>query len=181
MMTDATVETELESLQTKCKIMGIKHHPKAGVDTLKAKIAELDAPVKEVIVPAEPVPETKAQISARMRKEALKQVRVQITCLNPSKKDWQGDFFSVGNKFTGQIKKFIVFNGEGDDGYHVPSIILEYMKDKQFRVSKTKKIGGKKVKVNKLVKEFLIVELPPLSLEELKVLAAKQAKEQLED
>ena len=71
-------------------------------------------------------------------------------------------------------KKYVPFNA--DDGWHVPNIIYETMKERQCQVftsSKTK--NGVTMRQGKLIKEFAIEVLPPLTEEELKDLAQRQA------
>lgn len=167
-MTDSTDKTQLELLKDKADRMGIEYHPNIGVTKLKAKVDEKlgGKTIQEG--------ETKASRNARLRKEANKLVRVSISCMNPNKKNWPGEIISVGNSAIGTIKKFIPFE-DAEDGYHIPVVILNELKERKYLAHKIKRVDGKKVKVKYQAKEFSIDELEPLTVEELKQLAAKQA------
>lgn len=110
----------------------------------------------------------------RLRNEAAKLVRVRVTCMNPLKKDWEGEIFCVGNGQIGSFKKFVPFNL--DEGYHIPHIIYTEMKARMYQAFVTEKhSSGRKVKVGKLIREFGIEVLEPLTEVELKELAQRQA------
>lgn len=186
---------EIDLLKDRADMMGISYHPSIGVAKLKEKInailenrtaitveeeeSEVPREVQEdeqVLIQKAYVPETPAQRNARSRKEAHKLVRVRITCMNPDKKNWKGEFFNVGNSVIGMTNKFVPYNIESDEGYHVPNIILGYLKEKQFRQTVTTKLpNGKVRKSNKLSREFAIEILEPLTPEALKELATRQA------
>lgn len=109
--------------------------------------------------------------------EQLALVRIRITCLNPAKKELQGEVITVANDFVGTVKKFIPFGEATDSGYHIPQILLTELQSRQFNQIKTKKgIGPGQVEIQqRLVKEFAIEILPPLSQEEMQQLANQQA------
>jgi len=184
MTTEAATPTELDLLKERADKMGITYHPSIGLDKLKEKIA---AHTSGEVVKDEPVPkgkqvkpkETEAQRNYRLRMEALKLKRVQITCLNPAKASWSGEIISIGNSAIGTIKEFIPFNA--DEGWHLPVAIIEVLKERKFQSFYTKKVNGRSEKRSKLVREFAIGDLDPLTEEELKTLAAKQAKDEVED
>lgn len=163
--------TELDLLKERADAMGIKYHTSIGVDKLKEKI-------QNKLGDNRPSYETTAQKNQRLRKEALELVRVRLTCMNPTKREWPGEIISVSNSCIGTVKKFIPFNA---DAYHIPKVILGVLKERMYQSFVTKKVNGRKVKRGRLVKEFAIEELPPLTVDELKELAAKQAKDELED
>ena len=94
--------------------------------------------------------------------------------MNPGKKEWHGEFISVGSAKLGTFKKFIPF-GTGEP-YHVPRIIYNELKAKQCSQFYTVKGHGKqKVRKSKLINEYVIDELPPITIQELKDLALQQA------
>jgi hypothetical protein len=94
--------------------------------------------------------------------------------MNPNKKDWPGEFISVGNSVVGMVKKYVPFNVTS--GYHLPSIIFEHLKDRQCQVFHTVVLpNGQKIQKGKLIKEFAIDVLPPLTQEEITELARMQA------
>ena len=179
---------ELAALKTRADLMGIKYHPSTGIDKLKAKIDLQLAGTKESEVE---IKSTKQKISnkdflthkeyvdlefKRRKATASKLVRARVTCMNPAKKEWDGEIISVGSAKIGTFKKFVKFNTE--DGWHIPNIIYEYMKDRKCSIFFTEKNHvGQKIRKAKLVNEFNIEVLPPLTKDELKALAQRQAME----
>lgn len=176
---DLPQESELDSLKAKAKLMGIKFHPSSGVDSLKAKIEEATsgepAPAEPAVekAPALTKAETANAARVKLKKEATKLVRVNITCMNPNKKDWDGEIFTTGNMVTGTIKKMVPFNVD----FHVPQMILTMIEQRYCQVFHTTVDPATRRKTNqgKQIKEFAIRVLPPLTPEELSDLAQRQA------
>jgi len=161
-------EDELALLKERADMMGIKYHPSIGLDKLKEKVNEI------LVIEESPVEETPGQKRTRLIQEATKLVRIRVTCMDPNKKGWPGEIFTVSNDVIGTVKKYVPFNAES--GWHVPNIILKHMKRKkrqEFRTVKTR--NGMQIKEGYLVPAFAIEELSPLTEEELKELARKQA------
>lgn len=196
----AMAADELTSLKKRADLMGITYHPKIGVDTLRAKINEAvaaEGAPKETSIPApsvllvKPEPavelavgapnqpaaateETPGQKRQRMKREQLKLVRIRITCMNPAKKEWEGEMISAGNSLIGTVTKFIPFGA--DDGWHVPNIIYKVLKDRMCQIFVTVTDDRKqKVRKGKLIREFAIEVMDPLTPAELKELADRQA------
>jgi hypothetical protein len=171
--------TELETLRERAKAMNITFHPSIGVDNLKAKIKDAmegnkpdpDADEKE------PVPvaaESQKEMHSRLRKEAGRLVRINVTCMNPAMKEHQGAIYTVSNSVVGTFKKYVPFNTE--DGWHVPNIIYQHMLERKCQVFHTVKDSrGNAIKKGKLIKELSIDLLKPLDEKEIKDLAQKQA------
>ena len=114
-----------------------------------------------------------AQAKLRAVKEATKLVRVVVTNRNPLKASWEGEIITVSNDLIGLQRKYVPFNLE--QGYHLPKIIVNALRDKECTVFvNAKNKMGEKIKKGKLIKEYAIEELPPLTEEELKQLAADQ-------
>ena len=183
---------ELAVLKARADLMGIKYHPSTGLDKLRAKIENaLKGNISENSSLNDDEDVTKIQNKSaeyltekefkeeefRLRKQnAGKLVRVRVTCMNPAKKDWDGEIISVGSAKIGTYKKFVKFNTE--DGWHIPHIIYEYLKEKKCSIFITVvDQKGQKVRKAKLVNEFSIEVLPVLTKEELKELAQRQAME----
>lgn len=178
---------ELTELKKRADLLGIEYHPKISVDKLRARIkaqlsdeAYVDVPDDDEVIAATSAkrelkfkPETQAEIAERLRKEAQRLVRVRITCMNPNKKDWDGEIFTVSNSVVGTLRKYVPFNAE--DGWHIPSMMLDFLRDKQFVQHYVEKKNGQEINRHKLVKEFAIEVLEPLTEEELKELAQRQA------
>lgn len=184
------VVDELAMLKQRADIMGIAYHPNIKLEKLKAKLAEKMEGVAdeyadeeaETIAASEEamaantftpmVRETPAQLKAKRKQDSLRLVRIRIACMNPVKANMKGDIFSVGNSEIGMIKKYVPFNAE--QGWHVPNIILQELRNKQFVSHYDTKIGNKVVTKTKLIPEYSIEILDPLTAEELKDLANRQ-------
>lgn len=166
--TDLPVVDELTALKARADMMGVKYHPSISLEKLKEKItahmnAEEDKPVAE--------PEMNR---AALQKSASELMRIRVTCMNPAKKEWEGEIFTVGNAVVGTFKKYVPFNA--DEGWHVPRIIYEQLKDRECQVFTTVRDSrGNSTRKGKLIKEFAIEVLPNLTEEEIKELAQRQA------
>lgn len=169
------VVDELEVLKARADKLGIKYHPSISLAKLKEKVSEgLKDETPEEVVTVKPGKETDVQLKARKRREANALIRIRVSCMNPNKKEWDGEIITTGNTNTGTIKKFVPFNS--DEGYHVPHMIYEQLLQRQCQVFVTVKDNrGNKVRKGKLIKEFAIEVLPPLTEKELKELAQRQA------
>ena len=171
---------ELTVLKHRADMLGIKYHPSTGLDKLKAKINNTLGTAENTSSSAE-VPkdfkilthkEFKQERKARAKKLANALVRVRVTCMNPAKKEWEGEIFSVGSAKLGTFKKYIPYNVE----WHIPHIMYESLKERKCAVFHTVKDHlGQKIRKSKLVPEFSIEVLPPLTKKELEDLVRKQA------
>lgn len=131
--------------------------------------------------PAPAVELTEGQKKALARREkireATKLVRLRITNLNPAKKDLPGEIFTVANGVIGTIRKYIPYGELTDDGYHVPYVIYQQLRDRRFLNIRTKK--DPRTGVNRpetsWAKEFALEILDPLTPEELERLRLAQA------
>ena len=175
----APVVDQLAMLKTKADTLGVTYSPNIGVDALREKInAKMNGePEKkeESKVSEGPREKTKMEIRQEAFLDATRLVRCRITCMNSSKADLPGEIFTVSNNVVGSIKRYIPY-GEQIDGWHVEKMLLEMLKEKQFQQLRTKKgANGQILPETKWVREYAIEELPPLTQEELKVLANKQA------
>lgn len=174
---------ELTVLKDRADRLGLKYHPSISADKLREKIAahlaDQPDPEAKTAPAAAPVAEaaaveTPGQKRFRLKQEALKLVRIRVTCMNPAKKEWDGEIFTVGNAAIGSVKKFVPFNIE--DGWHVPHCIYEMMKNRMCPVYVSgKSKAGVTIRESKLIREFAIEVLPQLTQEELDELARRQA------
>ena len=129
----------------------------------------------EKVNPNNPKRETERQRRARLFKESSKLIRVRITNMNPNKKEWEGDIYTVSNSLVGTFKKYIPYDNE--EGWHVPQIIVNHLKERQCQVFYTVKNNkGAKIRKGKLIRELAIEILPDLSVDELQSLAQRQAQ-----
>ena len=172
---------ELENLKVRAEKLGVKFHPSISADKLREKIkaaqAEGEGSVGEqpkVESATGAVEESPAAKKLRLKREGLKLVRVRITCMNPTKKEWEGEIFTVSNNAVGTVKRYVPYNAE--DGWHVEQILLNQLRERQCQIFVTEKDSrGNKIRKGKLIREFAIEVLDPLTEEELRELAQRQA------
>jgi hypothetical protein len=180
-MTEEVIQQdELEVLKARADKLGIKYHPTIGLEKLREKVngalagepaAEDEPPAAEAVAAEK---ETLGQRNKRLKLEASRLVRIRLTCMNPNKREWPGELFTVSNKVVGTFKKMIPFDNE--EGYHVPHIIYEQLVARQCQIFVTVKDSrGNKGRKGKLIKEFNIEVLPPLTKDQLADLAQQQA------
>lgn len=171
----------LEEMKAYASEHGIKFHPSIGEEALEEKIRSFEDAenqeqkgTEQEAAPADKKSESKMPDRREMKKEQLKLVRVRITCMNPTKKEWEGEIVTVSNALVGTVKKYIPFNAE--DGWHVPQILLNFLKEREYQhFYIVKDDRGNKVPRGKNMKEFAIEVLPPLTKKELEDLANRQA------
>ena len=176
---DIPPQDEMTTLKARADMLGIAYHPSIGLDKLREKVltaqtADSEIDGKIVNEEAEALAESEAQFRARKKREANELVRVRVTCMNPAKAEWEGEMFTCGNSLVGSFTKFVPFNAE--DGWHVPRIILNMIRDRQCQIFvSTKDVRGNTVRKGKLIKEFGVEILDALTPEELTELARRQA------
>ena len=186
--TDADDELELEKarldeLKHRADLLGISYHPNIGEKKLLERInAKLDEKTPETGVTADEIvttnkvtkphvdPEKQKLIQAKQK--ALQLVRCRITCMDPAKKEYEGEIFCAGNALIGTVKKYVPY----ETVWHVPRIILNMIKARQYQTFYTEKLpNGLKAKRGKLVRAYAVEELPPLTPKELQELRQRQA------
>lgn len=173
-------QDELTTLKARADQMGISYHPSIGVEKLREKVnaalesqEELAEEEKAEKQGTDPKKETEAQRKARKRKEAAELVRIRVTCMNPNKKEYDGEIITAGNSLVGTFRKYVPFNA--DEGWHVPRIIYNQLVQRQCQVFTTvRDRRGNTTRKGKLIREFSIEVLPPLTEKELKELAQRQ-------
>lgn len=172
---------ELENLKIRAEKLGVKFHPSISADKLREKIKAAQAEGEgsvggqpEVKSATGTDEESPAAKKLRLKREGLKLVRVRITCMNPTKKEWEGEIFTVSNNAVGTVKRYVPYNVE--DGWHVEQILLNQLRERQCQIFVTEKDSrGNKIRKGKLIREFAIEVLEPLTEEELHDLAQRQA------
>ena len=176
------VPDELAALKQRADLLGISYHPSIGLEKLREKVntavtsqdPEPEATSTEPNVPVQEAKESEAAKRLRLRNEAAALVRIRITCMNPNKREWEGEIITAGNNAVGTFKKYIPFNN--DEGWHVPTIIYKQLLDRECQVFTTVTDDrGNKVRRGKMIKEFAIEVLPQLTEKELAELARRQA------
>lgn len=165
----------LAALKARADLLGVQYHPSIGEDKLREKVnaaMQDDQPSNPVIA------KTEAEIINARRQALINSatalVRIKLACMNPAKKDWDGEIFTIGNSIVGSIKKYVPFNS--DEAWHVPHILYTMLKERVCQIFITvRNSNGVAVQKSKTIKEFSIEVLPNLTKEELTDLAHRQA------
>lgn len=168
------ITSELDALKARATIMGIQYHPNISLEKLRervnAAIQGADNPDSDQR-PAKD--ETDVARRSRLKKKASRLIRVRIHCNDPAKKEWPGEYITVGNNAVGTYRKFIPYNL--DEPTHIPEIILNALREKRVQVFTTKRgKNGFPTRESKSIAAYTIEVLPPLTPEELKQLAQSQ-------
>ena len=185
--------SNLEALKERAKELGVKHHHNAGeakiqeaidahlAENAKAELAEeFSHPVNKNHIDPDTgkiVPMTSEEYRTKYLPERKKNmnrlVRCRVTCMNPAKREWEGEIISVGSAKHGTFKKFVPFDGRE---WHVPKVIFDEMKSRQCTIFHTvTDARGQKIRKGRLIDEFAIEVLPPLTPEQLEKLKKEQA------
>lgn len=173
---------ELAMLKERAKLMGVSISGNIGIDALKKKIEhhlagkkeEADEPVSVNAPRKKSKAEQEQDLREKLWSEEMALVRCRIYNMNPSKRDLHGEIITVANRFVGTVRKFIPFGEATDNGYHIPKIIFNDLKSRQFQSITTKTVNGKIEVKTRMVPEYNIEVMPALSAEELQELAIKQ-------
>ncbi len=167
-------QQELELLKERATKMGITFHAAIGVEKLKKRIElKLAETAKEPKKASLSDYEKRQMQYTRLRKEANRLIRIRITCMNPDKKNWTGEIMSVSNAVIGTVRKFIPFGLEA--GFHVPAVLLKMIKNRQYQqYSQVTLPNGRKTMVSKMLPEFAVEVMQPITKEELDDLAQRQ-------
>lgn len=197
-------KTELQTLQERCNLMGIKFHPNSKEESLRAKItAALDdknpdevgedaadpvdngTPANSSMPDLSKLPEgtlvPKGVFKPETKEEKAYRLRMQGTKLVRV-------YVHCNNpmKKEWQGEQFTVSNRNlgtlsrfvpFEQEWHVEAAILDMMRDRQYLGFNTRKAGPMKLEIKepKFIKEFNIEILEPLTEKEIKDLAIKQA------
>lgn len=140
---------------------------KEAEEVAKKLVAE-----KPVEVVVENKAKTVGQVKAEARKNAMKLVRCVVASMDKDKADLSGEIISCGNSMTGMIKKFIPFGKE----WHVPTVILETLKDKKMLMTRDRRTDKGTVKEHYEVSQYNVQILPDLTQEELNRLLKEDGK-----
>ena len=176
--TVSEANTELDALKELARDMGIEFKNSIGLVKLRERVADFDsssleAPAAEA---APVVTSAKRPSITELKAQSAKLVRVRVACMNPNKREWEGELFCTGNAKIGTFKKFVPFDVE----WHVPNIILTMIQQRKCQVFVSKKIRTDSgivvpTKTGKLIKEYAVEILPALTDAERKGLAQRQA------
>ena len=180
---------EATAIKSRLDTMGIKYHHRAGIEKLRTTLKEaLEPPKEKKDIPQVQAKLTKASVAPNvlefakgstgsiMSEEEYSKIelsqlkRVQVSCKNPNKREWPGEFIDAGNKIVVQ-RKYVKF----DTPYHIPLLVYNYLKEKQFQMFKVRlDAKGNEIKEGYLVNEYSVVDLPALTNAERKKIGMTQ-------
>ena len=180
-MTELTV---IEELKAQADKLGIKYNGNIGEAKLQEKLDDHAEAVREARkehMAVEDVKVSQRSQKADLKREMLRLVRVRVSCNNPHKKGVAGDVFAAYCKLTGTVKKYVPFNSP--HGWHVPKMLIEEIKSKQYQGFIEKKTpDGKKVKRPVLLPSYVVEIMEPLTHKEVsKITESVRASSAAED
>lgn len=122
-------------------------------------------------------------IRRAMKLQYMRLERIRITNLDPADSALQGAIITVNNAYLGKVSKFIPYDDTSENGYHVPVILANELRNRKFPMRKEQKRNRFGVKTYKTImaNKFQIDVLEPLSSEELEELGKRQAASQAID
>ncbi|QGH72826.1 MAG: hypothetical protein [Podoviridae sp. ctLUJ1] len=178
-----TPEDEMAALKARARLLKITVRGNPSLETMRKLVNDAITGVSEDEKSGdESATESRAPLSKQDKEkqihdDALRLVRVKIACMNPAKRDVQGEIISVGNKIVGTVKKFIPFIAANHpDGYHIPNILYQHLKQRKYQGFRTiTHSNGQKTQKAELFNEFAIEVLPNLTPEQMQELARIQA------
>ena len=143
-----TNPAKLQHIRAQADMLGVKYHHRAGIPKIQELIdAHLEAQNNpEPSVPlVESAPQKQSEkivpiSAAEFRKDQTRLnhqnagaiIRCRVQCMDPQKKNWPGDIFSVGSAKIGTYKKYVPFDSE--EPWHIPKIIVDMLEEKQCSV-----------------------------------------------
>lgn len=167
---------ELSLLKERATKLGIRFSNNIGVETLREKINDALIP----ITTDEPRTMTALELRAAQRKEARKKLlklrRVRIANLNPANKDIPGQIYRFRNSDIGSVAKYIPYSGDDAQAWHIPECLYNMLKAKRYMNIREIKdpVTGHRKKITEWAPEFSLIDLPPLTKEQLKKMAVEQ-------
>ena len=182
--TAVDVKQEREALKARCQLLGIQTQGNQSNETLRALIRakqdEMDAAARQANPAAfdEAVEASEGRtpsLREHLKSEALKLVRVRISCMNPQLAKLGSVIITTGNEYTGTVRKVVFFGEKTENGYHIPQIILNVLQRRKFQqIVEERGHQGHMVPRARWMKEFNIEVLPPLTQKELNALKDRQ-------
>lgn len=162
---------ELTTLKAKADLMGIQYSPNIGLDTLRERVNKRLQDTKQ----NQQQSVNAAHVVVDTRMESMKLVKVIVTSMDQTKKDYPGEVFTVSNAVIPTIKRFVPFGIET----HVEKILLDVIKDKQcLQLVEDSQAKIKGMKKKKIIRAYAVQELPQLTVEELEELRKAQLARQ---
>lgn len=166
-------QDERAALEARAKVLNISFHTNISTEKLRERVNAAISGTREEDSERPSKDESDAARRSRLKKKASRQVRVRIHCNDPAKKDWPGEYITVGNNAVGTYRKYVPYNQ--DEPYHLPEIIVNALREKRVQVFATKKSkNGIPVRESKSIAAYAIEIVQPLTEEELTQLANSQ-------
>ena len=183
-----------EDLEERAEKLGVTFRPTISDEKLAQRVkaaqegkpvqgdTDSDEPEKAIKPAVNLIPQDKLKLDRNitkmeMRRKAQQRVRVQVDCLDPVKKDWNGEILEVSNSLISE-RHHVPFGVP----WHLPVALIKMIQSKQYQRFYTRKDQyGNEVRYGKNVPAYNVSFLQPLTDEELKALAKKQAARGTED
>ena len=182
--TTVDVKQEREALKARCQLLGIQTQGNQSNETLRALIRakqeDMDAAARQANPAAfdEAVETSEGRtpsLREYLKSEALKLVRVRISCMNPQLAKLGSVIITTGNEYIGTVRKVVFFGEKTENGYHIPQVILNVLQRRKFQqIVEERGHQGHMVPRARWMKEFNIEILPPLTQKELNALKDRQ-------
>lgn len=162
---------ERDSLKARADRMGLTYQPNITTDKLRELVestieSRMEKPtIPESVVTAEvaAVPEDPRK---KARDEALKLVRVNVSCMNPALAGRDGIIVMASNSLIRTQKKFVKF--ATPEGFHIPNIIYEQLLAATYlRITKKVNKQGHEEMISETLPAYAIQVLPELTAEEI--------------
>lgn len=181
---DSLVVSKLRILKDEADTLGISYPKNITAEKLEEKINEHRIAMEEKKNTETKVKNTTDSITyagydssrvGKVKEEAHKLVRFKLIVNDPNLQEATGIQVTAGNDIIGHVTRIIPTNAES---WHAEAIILEHLKSQMFQRFKSKTNSrGITYMDNKdavLLPKFTIIELPPLTQEELTKLKEHQ-------
>lgn len=154
---------ELEALKKQASLLGISYGPNIGVDALREKVKEaLEVPTQDGVV----------FDRVAYNKQMTKLVRVRIVDKDPQDRDIKYRMFSFGNQMLGSSSYLIPLVPPASESWHLPQYVVNALRDIKY-TSVTYDDKNRRPIITTAPK-YDILELPPLTKEQLSALAYSQ-------
>lgn len=166
-------QDERAALEARAKVLNISFHTNISTEKLRERVNAAISGTREEDSERPAKDESDAARRSRLKKKASRLIRVRIHCNDPAKKDWPGEYITVGNNAVGTYRKYVPYNQ--DEPFHLPEIIVNALREKRVQVFATKKSkNGIPVRESKSIAAYAIEIVQPLTEEELTQLANSQ-------
>lgn len=170
---DIPEQDERAALEARAKVLNISYHTNISTEKLRERVNAAISGTREQDSERPAKDESDAARRSRLKKKASRLIRVRIHCNDPAKKDWPGEYITVGNNAVGTYRKYVPYNQ--DEPFHLPEIIVNALREKRVQVFATKKSkNGIPVRESKSIAAYAIEIVQPLTEEELAQLANSQ-------